>query len=250
VNYKAHSILLFLLLSLKAIAQFPVQLGINAGYISYPLTGGGYNFEGGENFSNPDTPHMEKGLSGGFNFLIPLKKDLFLLTHTNLATYHSHVHYPSPFTNGHFDAPFRLMNVRQSISLNKAYLVELPDIKFKTKVFGGIALNSPNLSSSISGSGPDFKYYTNVRVKGFIYPELFAGVGLIQKIPKAGTFYFDVSFNTLPYKQIFSYAEFQVIDNTGAEADVGSGHKYIFLNIIFFPEINYFKKRRSWSICK
>jgi hypothetical protein len=251
VRYKAFLIILLTVLSFQEVfAQFRAQLGVNAGYIVYPITGGGYNFEGGENFINPDTPHMEYGLSGGFNFLIPINRKVFLITHTNLAFYTSHVHYPSPFSDAHYDAPLRLLNLRQSISINKTYLLELPDFKIRTKLFGGVAFNSQNLASSISGSGAEYRYYTDLRVVGAIYPELFVGAGLIQKIADFGDFHFDISFNVLPYKQMVSHVEFQIINNVSASADIDTGHQYIFLNIIYFPKIKFFKKRRSWSICR
>jgi hypothetical protein len=234
---------LTILYAFSASAQ--VHIGFNGGMALYPISGRG-------NLYDPeDTPHKEYGLSAGINLKVHLSKTSFLLTHSNISTYKSHFHVANPLAEGVlFKGFYQLSNIRQSLSLNKIHLGQNLKRTYNLKSFFGMSINSGNLTRRREKSNEDLVYSSDVTVRGNLYPEFFTGIGLEKKIRGRGIIYYDLSLNILPFEKIESSVNYSVLGGPFLQDRFIEGHKYLFLNIIYFFEKGLTKKRKNWSICK
>jgi hypothetical protein len=229
------------LFAFKASAQ--LEYGFNGGVALYPVSGQG-------NFYDPnDTPHKEYGFTAGFNLKYNISKSVFFLTHTNFSAYQSHFHVANPREEGVlFKGYYLLANIKQSVSLNKTFFQQHPKRMYNLKSFVGASLNSRNFSKGRQNQSEEFSYRSTVTTDGILYPEFFAGIGLVKKIKRRGVLYYTLSYKLLPFEKLESYVDYSVFGRPLREKTFMEKHKYVLFNIIYLFEKK--KKGNNWSICK
>jgi hypothetical protein len=238
-------LLIILFVSSSAYAQQRVQLGVNGGIFIFPINGAGFFFE-----TLSDNPHDEKGYTGGLNALIPISKNIALLSYSNIALHQSHFHMANPYNESVYTGYFRILNIRQSVGFNYFFDLKISEKQRKLKIFGGLSANSYNLASPLSKQTDEFAYSSNVSTIGSFYPELFLGTGLVSRFQQGSNLHFEMSFNVLPLKQMVYDAGFEIEPDIDVSIRRTKGYQYLLFSIVFFPHIEYFKKRREWSRCE